>query len=253
MNGGDVGAVPGSAGVPPAPGSAGVPPAIVGNQAPPHRGWRSRGYLPHFDASAICQTITFRLADSLPAEIRTQLDRELINVPQNQIALEQRKRLDTYIDAGFGSCRLRDPDAASVMRDLLLHGHGTRYHLAAWVVMPNHVHVLLHPIEPVSRIVQRWKSISAHRIGVLPGGHLWQADYWDRYIRDEAHFRTAVAYIEYNPVTAGLCRDPAAWSWSSATDRIPVAHDAGGTPADPGAGGDARAPRSNTVIANTTP
>jgi hypothetical protein len=47
-------------------------------------------------------------------------------------------------------------------------------------------------------------------------GAFWQDDYFDRYIRDEAHYRRVVRYIENNPVKAGLVRTAAEWPWSSA-------------------------------------
>ncbi len=92
--------------------------------------------------------------------------------------------------------------------------------LHAWVVMPNHVHVLLTPLENVTleEILRTQKSISSTRINKLLGkqGRLWQPDYFDRLIRDEKHFNGVVHYIEWNPVKAGLCVDPADWTWSSA-------------------------------------
>ncbi|HVT14064.1 MAG TPA: transposase [Fimbriimonadaceae bacterium] len=98
--------------------------------------------------------------------------------------------------------------------------HGRRFTLHAWVVMPNHVHVLLTPLENVAleEILRTQKSISSTRINKLLGqqGRLWQPDYFDRLIRDEKHFNGVVHYIEWNPVKAGLCVDPADWAWSSA-------------------------------------
>src|SRR5207302_4708663 len=53
--------------------TAGVPPACTGFGAGEHRGWRSRGYLPHLDAANLVQHIVFRLADSLPSGIRAKI------------------------------------------------------------------------------------------------------------------------------------------------------------------------------------
>ncbi len=90
---------------------------------------------------------------------------------------------------------------------------GERYALCAWVVMPNHVHVIfrLTGAMTLARIVQSWKSYTGRR---LPCS--WQRDYWDRCIRDRDHFEQAVAYVHDNPVKAGLCRKRAEWPWSSA-------------------------------------
>ncbi|MCL5460243.1 hypothetical protein M3M33_16520, partial [Loigolactobacillus coryniformis] len=53
----------------------------------------------------------------------------------------------------------------------------------------------------------------------VPGTALWMREYWDRYIRNAAHFDAVRAYIEANPVAAGLCDRPSDWPWSSATSR----------------------------------
>ncbi|RYG44991.1 hypothetical protein EON79_13690, partial [bacterium] len=84
----------------------------------------------------------------------------------------------------------------------------------------NHVHVVLTPREGIvlARIVQSMKGVSAKRINAISGeqGQRWQADYFDRAVRDEEHFARLVRYIEWNPVKAGLCADPSSWAWSSA-------------------------------------
>ena len=85
--------------------------------------------------------------------------------------------------------------------------------------MPNHVHVVVEPMAGVSfhSIIQAWKSISARRANVLLGrtGPFWMREYYDRYIRDDAHLEAAIRYTENNPVDAGLCARPADWPWSS--------------------------------------
>ncbi len=55
------------------PGSAGIPAGIpAGVEASAHKEWYSRGYLPHRDEAHLIQSITFRLADSFPAEMLDQ-------------------------------------------------------------------------------------------------------------------------------------------------------------------------------------
>ena len=85
--------------------------------------------------------------------------------------------------------------------------------------MPNHVHVLIEPARmPLPDIVQGWKSVTARQANRLlrRQGAFWMRDYYDRYIRDARHLYLARRYIWLNPVTAGLCREPADWKWSSA-------------------------------------
>src|SRR6476660_1415723 len=90
----------------------------------------------------------------------------------------------------------------------------------ACVVMPNHAHVVLLPYEghSLAQIMKRIKGVSARKINLLLGreGTVWQADYFDRYIRDEYDFLQKLSYVEENPVAAGLVEDAAAWQCSSA-------------------------------------
>ena len=110
-------------------------------------GWHSRGYLPHYDAENIRQFITFRLADSMPAEQIDAWKQELhwrqdlsADSPE---AMELHRRVEKYEDAGHGACHLKDERIARLVQDALLYFHEKRYLLLAWCIMPNHVHVLI--------------------------------------------------------------------------------------------------------------
>ena len=187
--------------------------------------WHSRGYLPHYDSTSVHQAITFRLADSLPQMKLRQLEDELKTLPDNLRDLERRTRIQNWLDAGMGCCALRHPAMASLLQETLRKFHGERYELIAWCIMPNHVHVLIEPKVALAGIVQSWKSFTGRRAMVrnaelgldVPGSAFWMRDYWDRYIRDENHFRQAVTYIHENPVKAGLCKVAEEWKWSSAS------------------------------------
>ena len=189
------------------------------------RGWYSRGYLPHFDASHFIQSVTYRLADGLPQSKLAELQEELERLPENLREIEQRKRIEAWLDAGMGCCALAHPAVARYVQDSFLHFHGERYHLHAWCIMPNHVHVLVEPLTDLAAIVQGWKSYTARwvlrkneqlALKIPASGQLWMREYWDRYIRDAEHYRKAVEYIHYNPVKAGLCDAVEDWMWSSA-------------------------------------
>ncbi|SMC18331.1 hypothetical protein SAMN02746041_00502, partial [Desulfacinum hydrothermale DSM 13146] len=108
-----------------------------------YKGWYSRGYLPHLDAPALLQSITFRLADSLPQERLRQLEQELATKPENEREKWKRQRIEAWLDAGMGCCALRHPRLAALMQNTLWYFDGSRYRLLAWCVMPNHVHVLI--------------------------------------------------------------------------------------------------------------
>ena len=186
-------------------------------------GWQSRGYLPHIEFPGQVQAITFRLNDSVPTRVVRQWIAEIAGQPRfptpEQRALALRRRITTFEDAGHGICHLADPRVAGAVEATLLHGDGNAYALLAWCIMPNHVHVVVEPMAGVSlhSIIQAWKSISARRANILLGrtGPFWMREYYDRYIRDDAHLEAAIRYAENNPVDAGLCTRPEDWPWSS--------------------------------------
>jgi len=185
--------------------------------------WHSRGFLPHFDLPHLLQSLTFRLHDAVPQSLieswRTELSRNKSLSAENRDA-ELRKLIAKYEDAGHGACFLRDPRIAALVENALLHFDGQRYRLIAWCAMPNHVHVLIKVGEThtVSEIVHSWKSFTSQQANKIlrRSGAFWFREYFDRFIRDERHFANAVAYIEHNPVKAGLAGSPMEWRWSSA-------------------------------------
>lgn len=218
-----------------------------------HKGWHSRGYLPHLDAPGELQAITFRLAYALPLKVLQRWKQELeheqasLGPRASRLALEKqrsgasedqeqsesghsrsqpgfsgekilRERIARYEDAGHGACLLQQKSAEIVQNALLYHD-AERCRLLEWCVMPNHVHVMIHTIPgiPVGKIVATWKTSSARAINtpLSRSGQLWALDCHDRYLRDNDHAALARAYIRNNPVKAGLCAVPEEWPWSS--------------------------------------
>jgi putative transposase len=118
---------------------------------------------------------------------------------------------------------LKDPTIAALVENAMLHFDGDRYRLLAWCIMPNHVHVVVEPIEGnrLGAIVQAWKSFTAHQANnvLRRNGPFWHKDYFDRFIRDEGHLARTIDYVENNPVKAGLASTANSWSWSSARRR----------------------------------
>lgn len=199
------------------------------------RGWSYRGYLPHFDDEETTQFITFRLADAMPNHVVESWRRELqltaeVGPSPRHVKAQRTLRtlIEKYLDSGYGSCVLRQTEVAQIVQNALQCFDGQRYQLYAWVVMPNHVHVLCRQTSgwQLSTIVQSWKSFTAHAINKHLGrtGTLWQADYFDRWIRNDNHFLSVAYYIEHNPVTAGLCKSPSDWlSCSARSAAVPSA------------------------------
>jgi len=110
--------------------------------------------------------VTFHLADSLPKEVLARIAGEVAALPEEEQAVEQRKRAEAWVDAGHGSCVLRVPVVARKVEEALLFFDGERYRMIAWVVMPNHVHALFEPVNgwTVAKIVASWKKFTARVI-----------------------------------------------------------------------------------------
>jgi REP element-mobilizing transposase RayT len=184
------------------------------------RGWYSRGYLPHFDGGELAQFVTFRLHDSLPQSLlhrwRQELEAESDEVAKKLLF----QRVEGYLDQGYGNCHFKDSRIATQVQDALLHFDGERYRLSAWVIMPNHVHLLFTPLagHELWAIIKSLKSYTSHQANQLLGrtGAFWQREYFDRYSRDANHYEKVCAYIANNPVKAGLCESPEAWPYSNA-------------------------------------
>jgi putative DNA methylase len=189
-----------------------------------HCGWHSRGYFPHFDGEGFTQHVCFRLFDSLPQSVLIRWHQELQTLPPKEAELETRKRIQSFLDSGYGSYVLKDDRLAEIIENALLHFDGERYLLHAWCVMPNHVHTLFTPMAEftMSRIVHSWKSFTAHEGNRIleRTGRFWAREPFDRYIRNQRHYLNTLKYIEDNPIKAQLCVNPQEWRWSSARRRL---------------------------------
>ncbi len=175
--------------------------------------------LPHWQQKGGTYFITFRLADSIPAHLREQWEDEreiwLRFHPEPwtpETEEEYHKRfsaaIERWLDAGYGSCILRQSEYATIVDHALRHFDGKRFALISSVVMPNHVHALLvqNPEHPLEDLLRSWKTFSSRTVNRLRGrsGTLWQRSYFDRLVRDEKHFRNCVRYIRRNPGRARL-------------------------------------------------
>ncbi|MFN2452697.1 MAG: transposase [Pyrinomonadaceae bacterium] len=187
--------------------------------------------MPHFEGGERAQFVTFRLHDSLPQALLERWRRELAHDEHRDVDAALRKRIEAYLDEGHGDAHLRDVRIARLTQDAMLYFDGVRYKLSAWVVMPNHVHLLATPRDgfTLSSIMHSIKSYTANEANKLIDrtDRFWQKESFDRYIRDAKHFAATVAYIENNPVKAGLCAAPHEWQFSSAYARRKAGSEAG--------------------------
>jgi REP element-mobilizing transposase RayT len=101
-----------------------------------------------------------------------------------------------------------------------------RYDLHAFVIMPNHVHLLATPHVTARYWLGPLKGFTAHEANRMLGrsGAFWQNESYDRLVRDGKEFERIRAYIEHNPVKAGLVAVPELYACSSAAPgRSPAA------------------------------
>jgi type I site-specific restriction endonuclease len=180
--------------------------------------------LPHWNQAGAIYFVTFRLADSLPQEkvkIYSQ-ERELwlVNNPEPH-SPEQKadyferfpKRLQVWLDAGYGSMILKDPVANRIVTDAIRHFDGDRYTLEEFVVAANHVHALLTPKEghELGEILHSWKSFTAKEILKLPVAAglstkptVWQKESWDHIVRSERSLEKFREYIRAHRSGGGV-------------------------------------------------
>jgi REP element-mobilizing transposase RayT len=174
------------------------------------------------------------LADSLPSTVLQRWEEELAILPIDEASMKRRARIEHALDSGHGNAALLDPRIAEIVENAVLFFDGARYRLLAWVIMPNHVHVLITPFASysLSSITHSWKSFTAKQANKIlaRSGAFWAAEYFDRAIRNEAHLADAFSYFAMNPVKAHLCNERQNWRFSSWWS----GRNAGGTPALPG-------------------
>lgn len=198
-------------------------------------GFHHRDHLPHLKREGASYFVTFRLAGTLPSEVLVRLKQEREKIIAHALAAnrpltwhEQEElyqwyssKVDAYLDAGKGECWLRDLGIARLVSDALKFHAGQRFDLLAWVIMPNHVHVVVRPLGKwtLSKILQSWKGFSAHEANRRldrVGKSFWQPESYDHLIRNDEDLHRCCHYTTMNPVNAGLCRSAEDWRWSSA-------------------------------------
>jgi putative transposase len=164
--------------------------------------------MPHWYIDGAPLFVTWRLHGSLP--------QGLYPPPQKASQGEAFVWIDRYLDAArSGPVFLRQPAIAQLVVNSLSYGRELgHYDLHAWVVMANHVHVLLTPKYDPTRSIASLKGATARKANQLlgrTGQPFWQAEWYDHWVRNENEFQRIWRYIESNPVRAGLVRTPEAF------------------------------------------
>jgi putative transposase len=210
----------------------------------------SRRNLPHWQPEGGTFFITYRLAGTLPKSVIDDLKIErqrLMSLTKEPEYSEQEWNLriekklfaiwDQYLDKSNSVKWLSNPHIADIVRGNLYSHAGERYSLWAYVLMPNHVHVLLTPhlssemqIDKGSRlkrgalssILHNLRGNTAYKANKVLGrtGSFWQDEAYDHLVRDNNELQRIIGYIENNPINAGLAKKPEEWEFSSACDRL---------------------------------
>jgi len=168
------------------------------------------GNLPHWRQDSVTYFVTFRTADSLPQEKLNQWQAEkeawLKQQPEPHDAQTRKEfyekfpeRLQRWLDQGFGECLLQKPNLRDIVEKALRHFDGERYDIDEFVVMPNHVHVVVTPKTDyqLSGILHSWRSFTANAINKETGksGAFWQKESFDHIIRNPDQLEKIRGYI----------------------------------------------------------
>jgi putative transposase len=167
--------------------------------------------LPHYYSVGRAMFLTWRLHGSLPKGRA---------YPSASSSGKAFLAMDRILDnACTGPLYLRQPEIAEMVVDAIHYREHSQYQLHAYVVMANHVHLLITPLVEVSRLMKSLKRFTAregNRILGLTGRPFWQDESYDRMVRDATESQRITRYIEMNPVKAGIVAVPEEFPWSSA-------------------------------------
>jgi REP element-mobilizing transposase RayT len=194
--------------------------------------------LPHWYQPGVTYFVTFRTEDSVPQPLLRAwhrrrdewLRRHGIDPlrPNWKSLLAADPDLDreyhaqfarafmAYLDRGYGARVLQQSNLAEIVADALRHFDGGRYHLGDFVVMPNHVHLLVCLLGETEIEAQchSWKKFTAGEINraLSRSGRFWQEESFDHLVRSGDQYEYLQRYIAENPIKAGL-RDGEFFYW----------------------------------------
>ena len=168
-----------------------------------------RRNLPHWHPPGASLFVTWRLAGTFPG-----LE---WSIQDGRMFVERDQALDRAADGPVWLCQ---PEVAECIVHCLRQDADGGYQLHAFVVMPNHVHILITPRIDLAKITRAIKGKSARQANAIlrrTGQPFWQDESFDHWIRHPQQFERVKSYIERNPVRAGLVWTPEQWPYSSAT------------------------------------
>ena len=197
--------------------------------------------LPHIQEDNGYFAITFRLAWTIPMSCLKEMELELSEIeherlhstkdlPKNQepISLIKYKKYDDLIGIIKNSPKwLQKPEIAEIVSGAIHYFDREKYNLIAYCIMPNHVHLILHPLVKselefytLTEIMVSIKTYTAKKCNRILGrtGQFWCHESYDHQIRNELDLRNQIEYLLYNPVKAHLVPSPEKWTYSWLVD-----------------------------------
>ena len=189
------------------------------------------GNLPHWFQPGVTYFITFRTDESLPAKAArlwhvrrddwlrrhgidprgsdgSSLFRELPPAQQREFQSKFSRQFMAYLDRGCGACVLKRPELARTVAENLRHFDGERYRLGDFVVMPNHVHLLVCLLgqTDLEKQCYSWNKYTGTEINRVLGqrGRFWHEESFDHLVRSPEEFEHVRRYIAENPQQARL-------------------------------------------------
>lgn len=175
--------------------------------------------LPHWRQDGATYEVTFRLGDSLPQAqlamlkaMRREWEAKYPGARTEQVWAEYARavthRINAWLDSNYGECHFKRAELVRELERSIMHFQNDRYHVASYVVMPNHCHLLIRPFEnfELESLVGAIKGVTSNFANRLLGrsGDLWQHESYDRIVRDAQHLYHSIQYIGNNPQFAGL-------------------------------------------------
>ena len=179
----------------------------------------TRRNLPHWQQTGKMYFTTFRTADSIPQEKAEEFRhakqqwQKTHTKPYNEMEkIEYRllfsDKMNAWLDRCHGECLLAKHDCAAIVKGAIEHFQDQRYLLDHWVIMPNHVHILLiaHEAYELSTILHSWKSFTSNKINKLYSkkGAFWQSETFDHLVRSNQQLEKYREYIRMNIDKAGV-------------------------------------------------
>jgi putative transposase len=164
--------------------------------------------LPHWLPADNWVFVTWRLAGSEPRYIPSK------GLTDGENFLHRDEGADRAANVPIW---LADRRVAQIVQDKIISLADSLYDLGAWVIMANHVHIVIPKI-PLREIMHKLKGATAYAANQTLGrrGKFWKDESYDHWIRSEAELNRVIRYVERNPVKAEVVASIEHYPWCSA-------------------------------------